>query len=272
MELRERSCMIDLHNHILPGLDDGADTWQKSMDMAKLASADGITGIVCTPHWVPGKYDNQRARIIEAVEDLKKHIAEQKIALKIYSGAELRLDITLPEKIASGELITINDTGIYALIELPEESIPDNLEDFLWHLALKNIKPIISHVERHPLLHKSPKRLFKWVEMGVLTQLTAASVLDKFSVEIRDFSLMLLEHRLVHILVTDSHGLHLRSPKLSEGYEAVKNIIGEEAARRMVYDLPQAIIDGKEVFADDPVPLKKKKWFDFFLPSLLKRI
>lgn len=262
--------MIDLHNHILPGLDDGADTWPKSIDMARMAYEDGIAGIVCTPHWIPGKYNNQRTQIIAAVNEFRNHLAEKNIALKIYPGAELRLDIALPEKISAGELMTINDTGVYALIELPEDSIPDNLEDFLWHLALKNIKPIISHVERHPLLQKNPKRLVKWVEMGVLTQLTAASVLEKFTPEIRDFSLMLLEHRLVHILVTDSHGRHTRLPKLYEGYETVENVIGREAARKMVYDLPKDIIDGKEVFTDDPLPFKKKKWFDFSLSSLLK--
>jgi protein-tyrosine phosphatase len=262
--------MIDLHNHILPGLDDGADDWQQSIAMARMAREDGITGIVCTPHWVPGKYENTRADIIARTAELKNHLDENKIELKIYPGAELRLDISLPEKIASGELITINDNRTYALIELPEESIPDNLEDFLWHLALKNIKPILSHVERQPLLHGNPERLFKLVEMGILTQITAASLLEQFTPKIRDFSLMLLEHRLVHMLVTDSHGLHVRSPKLFAGYEVVKNIIGEEAARKMVYDLPKDIIDGKEVFADDPVPFKKKKWFDFSLPSFLK--
>jgi protein-tyrosine phosphatase len=148
--------MIDLHNHILPGLDDGADNWPKSIAMARIAYEDGITGIVCTPHWIPGKYENKRADIITVVEEFKKHLVEQEIPLSIYPGAELRLDIRLTEKIASGELMTVNNNGIYVLIELPEESIPDNLEDFLWHLALKNIKPIISHVERYPLLHKNP--------------------------------------------------------------------------------------------------------------------
>lgn len=256
--------MIDLHNHILPELDDGADSWEKSIAMAGVACEDGITDIVCTPHWVPGKYDNQKAQILAATAEFKERLACEKIPLNIYPGAELRLDISLPEKIAAGELITMNDTGVYALIELPEESIPDNLEDFLWRLALKNIKPIISHVERYPLLHKNPERLLRWVEMGVLTQITAASVQEKFSAEIRDFSLMLIEHRLAHILVTDSHGLHLRSPKLQAGYEVVKNIVGERAARSMVYDVPKDVIDGKEVFTDDPIPFKKKSFFSLF--------
>ncbi len=262
--------MIDLHNHILPGLDDGADSWPKSIAMARMACEDGITDIVCTPHWVPGKYNNQREQILAATDAFKKHLAHEKIPLNIYPRGDPRLDVALPEKIASGELMTMNDTGVYALIELPEESLPDSLEDFLWHLALKNIKPIISHVERHPLLHKNPQRLLRWVEMGVLTQITAASVQEKFSAEIRDFSLMLLEHRLVHILVTDSHGLHLRAPKLQAGFDIVKNIVGEESARRMVYDLPKDIIDGREVFTDDPLPFKKKKWFDFSFSSFLK--
>jgi protein-tyrosine phosphatase len=256
--------MIDLHNHILPGLDDGADSWVKSIAMARVASEDGITDIICTPHWVPGIYENKRADIIAKVDEFSKLLAAERIALKLYPGAELRLDIDLVAKIRSGELMTINDSGIYALIELPEESIPDNLEDFLWHLALKNIKPIISHVERYTALHKNPERLLKLVEMGALTQITAASVLEKFTSGIRDFAIMLLEHRLVHMLVTDSHGLHLRSPKLSEGYEVVKKLMGEKVARQLVYDIPKKIIDGKDVSTDDPIPFRKKSFFDFF--------
>jgi protein-tyrosine phosphatase len=256
--------MIDLHNHILPGLDDGADTWQKSIAMARVASADGITDIVCTPHWISGKYENKKADILSRVDEFRRLIAKQEIALNIYPGAELHFDLTLPERIKAGEVMTINDTGSYALIELPEESIPDNLEDFLWRLELKDIQPIISHVERHPLLYKNPEYLFHWVEMGVLTQITAASVLTNSTPKIRDFAFRLLEHNLAHMLVTDSHGLHVRRPMLYEGYEAVKNIIGEKSARLMVYDIPQNIIGGKDVVINDPVPFRKRSFFDFF--------
>jgi len=256
--------MIDMHNHILPGLDDGAEDWEKSMAMAKSAAEDGIAGIVCTPHWVPGKYENKKNEIFAATAELKRQLAEKDINLKIYPGTELRLDISIPEKVKAGELMTINDNGVYVLIELPEESIPDSLEDFFWHLALKNIKPILSHVERHPLLRKNPERLCRLVEMGILTQITAASVLERFTPQIRDFAVELLEHRLAHMLVTDSHGMHVRTPKLSAGYEAVKNLIGKNAADRMVYDVPRDVIAGKEIFTDDPLPFKKKSWFHFF--------
>lgn len=255
--------MIDMHNHMLPGLDDGATDWEKSMAMAGIAFEDGIRGIVCTPHWVPGKYENKRNEILAAVAELKKHLAEKEIGLEIYPGAELRLDIRIPEKVKAGELMTVNDSGAYVLVELPEESIPENLEDFFWHLALKNIKPILSHVERHPLLQKNPERLFRLVEMGIVTQITAASLLEGFTPQIRDFAFELLEHRLAHILVTDCHGMHVRNPKLSEGYEVVKNLMGKVTADKMVYDVPRAIIAGKEIFTDDPIPFKKRKWFDF---------
>lgn len=258
--------MIDLHSHMLPGLDDGADNWQKSIAMARIACEDGITGIVCTPHWIPGRYENTKTEIIARLTEFKQRLAEaeNKISLDLYPGAELRLDVNLPEKISSGELSTINDNGVYVLIELPEESLPDNLEDFLWHLALKKIKPILSHVERHPLLHRNPERLVKMVEMGVLTQITAASVLEEFTPRIRNFAIELLEHRLAHMLVTDSHGLRVRTPRLFEGYEAVKKIVGKEAADRMVFDIPNDIIAGKEIFLDDPIPFKKKSFFSFF--------
>ena len=254
--------MIDLHNHILPGIDDGADSWDTSLAMAKTACADGISAIACTPHWIPGKYENSKADIAAKVDEFNKILNTQGIALKAYPGAELRLDRSIIEKIKSGELMTING-GPYALIELPDDSLPDNFEDFLWQMALQNIKPVISHVERHPYLYQHPERIFKWVEMGVLNQVTSASLLGKFSPELRDFAVMLLEHRLVHILVSDSHGLRVRMPILSEGYDFVRRTVGKETADKMVYDIPRDIIAGKEILTDDPVPFKKKKWFDF---------
>ena len=105
-------------------------------------------------------------------------------------------------------------------------------------LEMQRIKPIISHVERNAVLRQDPSRLCHWVEMGYLTQMTAASLADGFTEEIRDFAALLLEHRLVHMLVSDSHGLRTRTPKLSEGFAAVREMIGPKAAQRMVIDIP----------------------------------
>jgi protein-tyrosine phosphatase len=250
--------VIDIHNHILPGLDDGASDWEQSIAMARIAVKDGITEIVCTPHWVPGKYDNTRKIILDRFSEFKTRLSEHGIPLTVYPGAELRLDATLPERLRTSELLTINDGGVYILIELPEETLPDNLEDFLWQLQLLNFTPVISHVERNAALRKDPMRLFRWVEMGILTQVTAASLLAEFSEDIRDHAFRLLSHRMVHMIVTDSHGLRMRIPQLSAACAVLKDIVGPEISREMIYDIPKRIIEGKPVTAADPLPFHKE--------------
>lgn len=257
--------MIDLHSHMLPNLDDGATDWEQSLAMARVAVADGITDVVCTPHWVSGRYENTRSLILEKLDESRKMLALAGIELRIYPGAELRLDITLPDRIKAGELLTINDGGKYALIELPDGSLPDHLDEFFWDLEMRRIKPILSHVERNSVLRQEPSRLYRWVEMGYLTQMTAASLVDSYTAEIREFALRLLEHRLIHMLVSDSHGLRTRTPKLSEGLAAATEVIGAKAAQRLVDDTPSRILRAESVDTPEPIPMRKKKtFFDFF--------
>ena len=249
---------------MLPNLDDGAKDWEQFLAMARMAVADGITDVVCTPHWVSGRYENTRSLILEKLEESRKMLASGRIELRIHPGAELRLDITLPARIKAGELLTMNDGGKYALIELPDGSLPDHLDEFFWGLELGRIKPILSHVERNSVIRQEPSRLYRWVEMGYLAQITASSLVDSHTAEIREFAFHLLEHRLVHMLVSDSHGLHTRSPKLSEGLAAATEVIGVKAAQRMVHDIPAQILRGESVNIPEPIPAKKKKsFFDF---------
>jgi protein-tyrosine phosphatase len=223
-----------------------------------MAVKDGIEGVVCTPHWVLGRCDNTRQLVLSVVEELQKSLAEHAIPLKVYPGSELRLDVNLSQWIRGGELLTINDTGRFALIELPESVLPQNLEEFFWDLQMQKITPIISHPERNPVLLKDPMRLYDWVQMGVLAQLTAASLLGLFGTEIRKFTNLLLEHNLVHVLATDAHGLSIRTPKLSEGCKVIEDMKGKKAAREMAYETPKRIIHGEPVVADEPIAIRNR--------------
>ena len=124
--------MLDLHNHSLPGLDDGASDWEESLKMARMALEDGIKGIVCTPHYVPEAFENKRPRVMEVLDEFRRRLREENILLDIFPGAELRLDTDMPQRIISKELLSINDTGTFALIELPADTMLQNMEDFLW--------------------------------------------------------------------------------------------------------------------------------------------
>ena len=251
----------------------GASDWHQSLAMANMAVEDGIKGVVCTPHWVLGRYEKTRPMILSALEKLQKKLADHDIPLKVYPGAELRLDVSLSQRIRAGELLTINDTGRFALIELPEGPLPQNLEEFFWDLKVQKITPIISHPERNTVLLQDPTRLYQWVQMGVLTQLTAASLLGRFGTKVQEFATLLVEHNLIHVLVTDAHGLSTRTPKLSEGFRVIEGMKGKKAAVEMVCGTPKRIIHGELVVPDEPIPihnrLSRKRFFSFLFKAFV---
>ncbi len=247
--------MIDMHSHILPGLDDGAADWDEALAMARVAVEDGITEMVCTPHWVLGKYENDRETVLRRFAEFEERLAAEKIPLKIHSGTELRIDTSIPGRLKDGRLLSLNNGSGYVLLELPDEAMPENLHDFFWNLQINGYRPILSHVERNPYFRENPDRLLHWVENGILTQITAASLLEGFAEEIREFALSLVEHRLVHMLVTDTHSLRMRKPQLSGARRVIEDLVGPEAATRMVCDTPQRILKGEHIPVIDPLPL-----------------
>jgi protein-tyrosine phosphatase len=240
--------------------------------MARIAVEDGIEGVVCTPHWVPGLYDNTREKVLTVLEGLRQRLSEDNIPLTLYPGAELRIELSLSKWIRDRELLSINDTERFALIELPGDVLPQNLEKFFWDFQVQKITPIISHPERNPMLVQDPIRLYDWSQMGVLAQVTAASLLGLFGREVRRFAALLLEHNLVHVLATDAHGLHVRNQKLSDGYKVIESMKGEKAAREMAYENPKRIINGEKVVPFEPRPIRKSarlKRFFFLLNALM---
>lgn len=256
--------MIDLHNHILPGLDDGAVDWEESIAMAEAARDDGIKGIVCTPHWVIGQYQNDAATVRAKVEQLRNRLRKSRVDIAIYPGTELRLDPSMQSQIEAGTLLTLNDTGRYALIELPMYLPPSGVEPFVRKIQQNGIVPIIAHPERYLWASDQPQRLHFWAATGCLIQLTAASLLGHFGRKIEALSILLLEHGLVHVIATDTHGLLLRSPKLSEARRKAADILGEIPGSRLVGDNPRRIVQGRTLEPPEPTPIEpRKSWYDF---------
>lgn len=240
---------------MLPGLDDGAVDWEDAVSMAVKAADDGIKKVVCTPHWVCGLLDNNRKVVFQAIELFKEELDKRGIDLEVYPGAELSLHLSLPEKLETGEVLTLNGTKRYALVELPAEIVPPGIENFFFQLESMGITPILAHPERNFALIESPQKLYAWVQMGVLTQITAGSLLGRFGTAVRKFSVFLMEHRMVHILATDAHGPKTRAPRLSGAVKEASRIVGDDAARRMVSDRPLAIIRGEALVCPDPIPI-----------------
>jgi protein-tyrosine phosphatase len=260
--------VIDMHSHILPGLDDGPADWEQAIAMARVAVNDGITEMVCTPHWILGMYENHRETVLGRLAEFEERLAAEKIPLMIHSGMEIRIDASIQNRLKTGELLTLNNGGVYVLLELPDENIPSNFDEFFRSLQSSGYRPILSHVERNPIWRENPRSLFTLVENGILTQVTAVSLLEGFVEEIREFALFLVEHRLVHMVVTDTHSLRMRKPQLSGACSVIEKLMGPETVTRMVSETPGHILRGEQVPVVDPIPLeelRKKKSFWSFL-------
>ena len=250
--------VIDLHCHILPSLDDGAEDFEQSLQMARMAVLDGISGIVCTPHLSTSFPGNNRKVILAAVEALRSRLMDEGIELALYPGCELVIDSDLPEKIEAGEMLTLNDTGNSALIEMPVGMVPPHIVKFFWMMQLKGITPILAHPERNHQLLKTPSILLKWIEAGVLVQITGDSLRGHYGGKIRDFSLKLIKHGMVHFVGTDSHSPGRRRPVLSEARAIVESTIGAEEAQKIFDEYPAEVLDGKIPNAIPAIPFEKK--------------
>jgi protein-tyrosine phosphatase len=259
--------MIDIHCHLLPGLDDGPRSMDETLAMARMAVADGTRGVICTPHWHPMIWPNEREGITQAVADLRARLDREKIALEVWAGSELSLDAELEDRLVGGRLGTLNgDTWV--LLELPATFLPPAMEDYLWMLRQRGHEVVLAHPERYSYIQEDPARLQAWVEMGVAVQITASSLLGKLGPEVATLCRVLLEHRLVHFLASDGHGARSRRPMLGQAVRAAEEVAGSQSARRLVADHPESVLRGEALDLRDYAPLalprKKKPWFRFF--------
>ena len=233
-----------------------------SLEMAQIAAIDGISGIVCTPHFSHVYPGNNLTTILAAIEELRTRLRQTEIRLELYPGCELAIDSNLTEKIESGELLTINDNRRIALVEMPAEFIPPNLDRFFWMMLVKGITPVLAHPERNYLLMKNPSVLLKWIQTGVLVQITGASLRGHYGQEIRDFSAKLLQHRMVHFVASDSHGPDRRRPVLSKARAITEAIIGPEEAYKIFHEYPVQILRGEVPDVIPAIPPRKENASD----------
>jgi protein-tyrosine phosphatase len=254
--------LIDLHCHILPGVDDGPASIEESLEMAKQAVADGIQTLVATPHTLNEVYHNPLQNIEDNVNRLRKAFRKNRININLCTGSEVRICTELKQKVIAKEVATLNNNGRYILVEFPVHVIPPGSKEELFQLTLHNITPILAHPERNLVFQHQPELLSDLTAMGCLIQLTAMSITGRFGQEAMECAHMLLKNRQSHVIATDAHSPDSRPPILSLAVEASARILGNlEEAHAMVNDRPQAILAGEPVKALEPKPLRQKKWW-----------
>jgi protein-tyrosine phosphatase len=234
---------IDIHCHILPGMDDGPSNMDESLKMVKIAEEDGISDIFATPHILPGTYDNRKNEILAAVERLRNLAPE---AVSISCGADVRVAVDLLDRVESGEVPTLNDTG-YMLIEMPDYVVPPNVDNLIFNLRHKGVIPIITHPERHLRLMHDLSALTRLRDSGALCQITAMSITGGFGKGLRKVSMEMIRRGLVDFVASDAHDIRNRRPILSRAYEEVKKEFGSGISDMLFFANPKKIIEAAKV-------------------------
>ena len=237
--------MIDIHAHILPGKDDGPSSLSESLEMARIAVDDGISTIVATPHCLNGVYFNWRKDILSACAEFNLALEKNQIPLKVLPGSEARLGMEIMYGLENGRLMTINDSGKYFSLELPEQFIPKTVIAFINRLKDSGFTPIISHPERNPVIQRDVDLLQDLISAGSLSQITADSLMGGFGRSALNCCRGIIGKSLVHLMASDAHSPGARPPRLSKAVKKLSSLAGGETAERIIFKMPQMILDGE---------------------------
>lgn len=254
--------MIDLHCHILPGVDDGAASLQESLSMAEQAIAQGITHLLCTPHHNNGRYENEKSSVIAAVHHLQNALDERHLPLTLLEGQEVRVTGELITAIEKDHLLFTDITDTYLLLEFPTQDVPAFSESLFFELRTLGKVPIIVHPERNAIFREDPNRLIPFLEMGCLAQLTAPSIVGIFGKQIQKTAHEMVTHNLVQMVASDAHGVTKRRFYLKEAYEIIEQEWGKEKVLQM-QQVARDLVNGDDVTYPSYKEVKKKK-FGFF--------
>lgn len=237
---------VDLHNHILPGVDDGSPSLSCSLDVARRAVEEGIDTIVCTPHVMPPEYDNRRDDIHQRTSSLQQELDRQGIALTLIPGGEIYYSLDIPEKFFQGEIPALGKSH-YLLLEFPMQEIPASSSDLLFNLQLKGVKVLLAHPERNREIARNPRKARDLVARDVRLLMNSGSLLGMYGSEIKEAANWMLKDGLIAAIATDSHRNPDHMGSLKKAWDLVKDIMGEECCEQL-FDLnPRAILGGKTV-------------------------
>jgi protein-tyrosine phosphatase len=236
--------MIDMHCHLLPGIDDGPDTLEQSLALASHAVQGGIRHAVLTPHIHPGRYDNQRSSLSPLVEDFRRALSRGGIPLQISLGSEARLSPELIGLIEQDEvpMLGTEDGFQIMLLEFPHSHIVPGADKLVARLLDLGVRPMIAHPERNKAVMHSLDALDPFIEMGCLVQITAGALVGNFGPRAMERGMDMLKLDWVSVLASDAHNLKYRPPELSAGRDAAANIVGAEAALAMVTARPAGML------------------------------
>lgn len=235
--------MVDIHSHMLPGVDDGSDGMNESLEMARIAVSGGTEEMVITPHCnIPYMYKNYAgSKITDCFNELKLQISNCGIPLEIYLGAEVFITDEITGLIRTGRVNTINN-GRYILVEFGFNEEPEYMYKMLHKIISEGIVPVVAHPERYYAVFYYPEIIYGWIEAGAVIQINKGSLLGRFGKEPEAVARVLLAHNLVHCIASDAHTSWRRTPYLADAMDVMTDLFSQDYARNVLEINPHKII------------------------------
>jgi protein-tyrosine phosphatase len=241
--------MIDIHHHLLFGLDDGSPDIDTSVAMAEAAAENGITHIVCTPH-ANGRWSFDPEVNRQKLGELTERVTG-KVTLGLGCDFHLSYD-NIEDALKNRAKYSINGKQ-YLLVEFDDLMIPATMNDTFYEMMVAGLRPVITHPERNLTIQRHPERMKEWLREGCLVQVTASSLTGRFGRTAQSLAMQFLDRDWVHFLATDAHNLESRPPKLREAYDIVAQRYGAETAERLCVENPRAAFFGED-WPEQPEP------------------
>jgi protein-tyrosine phosphatase len=240
--------VIDLHCHYLPGIDDGAQTLEESLELARAAVQAGITAAVMTPHVHPGRYENTASSIRQLCAAFQQVLRYKQIPLQVYPGGEVRMSSDMMRMVDQEEIPFLGELDGYRimLLEFPHSHLVFGAEKLMTWLLARRIRPLIAHPERNKEVMRNVAKLQPFVEMGAMLQLTGASIVGQFGKPALQCARDIIDREWASVVATDSHNLRHRPPNLDLAHVALVKIGGEGFARMLTAATPAKIIAGRK--------------------------
>jgi len=255
--------LIDLHCHILPGIDDGAQTIDDSIELAKAAVDEGITHILATPHHRSHSWINEKHKVQTLVDEVQNEIDQQDIPLTLFPGQEVRIHGDILENIDKNEIQLIDEQEQYVLIEFPTSTVPTYTERLFFDMQSNGITPIIVHPERNHAIAEEPDILKNLVEKGALAQLTAVSYTGGLGNKIQKLSKQLIDAKLVHFIASDAHNTSSRPFYMKEAMNLLEKEYGKTKVSEY-HEVTRQLVNGDVVITPTPEKIKRKRFFGLF--------
>lgn len=256
--------MVDLHCHLLPGIDDGSKSMEVSLRLAREATANGVTHALLTPHHMNGHYVNHKLDVIRQTKEFQEQLKRHDIPLMVFPGQEVRINGNLLKALDQDDILFADTGNRYLMLEFPDDDVPHYTNQMIFDLQQRGIVPVIVHPERNTKMMAQPDLIYQLLEKGCLSQITASSYVGTFGKKVETFSRQLIEAGQGYVFASDAHDLPGRKYEMREAFDKLRHEFGSGLAEQYRQNA-RSIINGENVSLNNLKTIKKqKKYFWLF--------